>query len=148
MIKEVGDEQFQFQARHSKNGKEYDLVSLSDGTVAIINNAPLIFDTLDSGGVLVFDELDSSLHPEVVDAIVDMFASKRTNPKNAQIIFSTHSPRILNRLHKHQIQLVEKDEEGSSQTWRLDEMEGVTSRDNYYAKYMAGTYGAFPNIAV
>jgi hypothetical protein len=35
---------------------------------------------------------------------------------------------------------VEKDENGESQTYRLDDVQGVRVDDNYYAKYMAGTY--------
>lgn len=87
--------------------------------------------------MLIFDELDANLHPEVVEAILDLFASKKYNEHNAQIFFSTHDPRIMNRLFKYQIQLVEKNTMGVSHSWRLDEMKGVRVEDNYYTKYMA-----------
>ena len=50
------------------------------------------------------------------------------------------------QLDKQQIFLVEKNKQGISDGWRLDEMEGVRADDNYYAKYIAGTYGAVPDI--
>jgi hypothetical protein len=52
----------------------------------------------------------------------------------------------LSKLDKYQIVLVEKDENGISDTWRLDEMPDSRSDDNYYAKYIAGAYGAVPKI--
>jgi hypothetical protein len=47
-------------------------------------------------------------------------------------------------LKKGQIMLVEKNERCRSEAWRLSDMEGVRADDNFYAKYMAGTYGAVP----
>ena len=42
--------------------------------------------------------------------------------------------------------LVEKNKECKSEVYRLDELKGVRRDDNIYAKYMAGAYGAVPNI--
>ena len=68
------------------------------------------------------------------------------NQHNAQLIFSTHSHEVLNMLCKEQIVLVEKDAELSTEAYRLDEVEGIRADDNIYAKYMAGAYGAIPEI--
>lgn len=147
-INEIWANQYKIEVVHKVNGKEYDVWSLSKWTIGIINSSPLIFSTLDNWWVLVFDELDASLYPEVVEAIIDIFASKKHNPKNAQIFFSTHNPRILNKLFKYQIQLVEKDVHWESHAWRLDDVTGIRSDDNYYAKYMAWAYWARPNINI
>ena len=45
-------------------------------------------------------------------------------------------------MDKYQITLVEKDEHGVSDTWRLDDVNGVRHDDNYYTKYIAGAYNA------
>lgn len=79
-------------------------------------------------------------------AILDLFFSEKHNPKNAQLIFSTHQELVLNKLMKEQILLVEKDNTLNTNAWRLDEVEGVRSDDNFFAKYMAGAYGAVPEI--
>ena len=147
-INEIWSDQYKIQVVHEVNGKEYDVGNLSKWTIGIINSSPLIFSVLDNWWVLVFDELDASLHPEVVEAILDLFASKKHNPQNAQLFFSTHNPRILNKLYKYQIQLVEKEWNWESHTWRLDEIEWVRTEDNYYAKYMAWAYWARPNINI
>jgi hypothetical protein len=118
----------------------------SSGTKQLLALLKTILFVLNKGGVAVLDEIDVNLHPDMVETLSDMFLDSKTNPKNAQLLFSTHSHRILNRLDKYQIVLVEKNKEGGSEAWRLDEMEGVRADDNYYTKYIAGAYGAIPNL--
>ena len=118
----------------------------SSGTKQLFMLLKTILHVLAHGGVAVLDELDVNLHPDMILALFELFLSPETNPKNAQILFSTHSHRILNELDKYQLILVEKNEKGASESWRLDEMDGVRPDDNYYAKYIAGAYGAIPNI--
>ncbi len=118
----------------------------SSGTRQLFILLKTILQVLANGGVAVIDELDVNLHPEMIIALFELFISSEANPNNAQIIFSTHSHRILSDLDKYQIVLVEKNERGSSEVWRLDEMKGVRADDNYYSKYIAGAYGAVPRI--
>jgi len=119
----------------------------SSGTKRLYSLLYSILQVLDNGGIAIIDEIDASLHPDIVIALYEMFISPRSNPHNAQLLFSTHSLQILGLLDKYEINLVEKDQKRStSEVWRLDEMEGVRSDDNYYTKYMAGTYGAVPDI--
>jgi predicted ATPase len=96
--------------------------------------------------VAVLDEFDVNLHPEMVLALFELFIQPETNPKNAQLLFSTHSHQILSKLDKYQIILTEKNDKGESESWRLDEMSGVRADDNYYSKYIAGAYGAVPKL--
>ena len=53
---------------------------------------------------------------------------------------------VLSLLHKAQVVLVEKDDNCESDAWRLDSVKGVRADDNLYAKYMAGAYGAIPQV--
>jgi predicted ATPase len=94
----------------------------------------------------VIDEFDVNLHPEMVMMLFELFIHPETNPHNAQLLLSTHSHQILSKLDKYQIVLVEKNQDGMSEAWRLDEVSGVRADDNYYAKYIAGAYGAVPKI--
>ena len=82
----------------------------------------------------------------MVLALFELFIHPETNPNKAQLLLSTHSHLLLNKLDKYQIVLVEKNEVGMSEAWRLDEVLGVRSDDNYYTKYIAGAYGAVPKI--
>ena len=53
-----------------------------------------IFDTLENSNILIVDELDSKLHPNLVCKIVEIFNSVSINKKNAQLIFNTHNTNL------------------------------------------------------
>ncbi len=100
--------------------------------------------TAEQGGVVVIDEADAFLHPDIYEKFVELFMSPETNRNNTQLILSSHNYTTLNFLDKQQIFLTERDEDGQTDVWRLDEVQGVRADDNFYAKYMSGTYGAVP----
>ncbi|MBP7805082.1 MAG: ATP-binding protein [Candidatus Pacebacteria bacterium] len=136
------------QAVHLFNGEEQSLPILyeSSGTKQLFSILKTILQALENGSVAIVDEFDVNLHPEMVMALFDLFIQPETNPKNAQLLLSTHSHLLLSKLDKYQIVLVEKNENGMSEAWRLDEVEDVRSDENYYSKYIAGAYGAVPKI--
>ena len=117
----------------------------SSGTKAAFNLLAHFLTVLENGGVIAFDELESDLHPHMLEPLLDLFSNEETNPKNAQIIFTCHSVEVLRLMQKSQTILVEKDGL-QSHAWRLDSMEGVRADDNRVAKYLAGAYGAVPRL--
>ena len=136
------------RASHMFNGQSQYLPFQheSSGTKQLFVLLKSILIALEKGSVAVIDEFDVNLHPEMVMALFDLFIQPETNPKNAQLLLSTHSHMLLSKLDKYQIILVEKNENGVSEAWRLDEVSDVRSDDNYYSKYIAGAYGAVPKI--
>lgn len=133
---------------HKSNKKEYKLLfsDESNGTRTAFCLLSLLLPVLEKGGVAIIDELENDLHPHMLEPILDLFANPNTNPHNAQLLFSCHAAEILNLVHKSQIMLVQKNDHCESMACRLDAVEGIRSDDNFYAKYMAGHYGAIPNI--
>lgn len=131
-----------------RDNKRYQLPFLreSRGTQAAFVLLSRLIPVLDDGGVAVIDEFESDLHPHMLAPILDLFANPSTNPHNAQLLFTSHSMEVLNLLPKSQVMLVEKNEFNESQAWRLDEVKGIRADDNFYAKYMAGAYGAVPRL--
>ena len=118
----------------------------SSGTQSAFVLLHLLLPALAEGGLAVIDELEADLHPHMIEPIINLFLNKETNPHNAQIIFTCHAVNVLNWLNKGQVMLVEKCQEGNSEAWRLDSIDGVRADDNLLAKYNAGAYGATPNI--
>ncbi|WP_265664156.1 AAA family ATPase [Verminephrobacter aporrectodeae] len=134
---------------HRVGDKEHSLAILeeSSGTQSAFILLSRILPVLQcGGGLVVIDELEADLHPHMLRPILDLFFSPKTNPDNVQIIFTCHSMEVLSLLHKAQVVLVEKDGNCESDAWRLDDVKGVRSDDNLYAKYMAGAYGAIPQL--
>lgn len=118
----------------------------SAGTKNLLVYLSFVLPVLEIGGFVVWDELDSDLHPAMLETIVEDFLNHESNPNQCQIVFGCHHAPLLRLLDKYQILLVEKDETGASEVWRLDEMTGLRADDNYYTKYITGAYGAIPNV--
>ena len=117
----------------------------SSGTQSAYVLLRRILPVLEHGGVAIMDEIDNDLHPHMLPAILELFKFEHTNPHSAQILFTCHTPEILNILKKHQLYLVEKNDL-LSEAWRLDQVSGLRSDDNIYAKYQSGALSAVPNI--
>ena len=83
----------------------------SSGTNKLFDLSGPIFETLFSGAVLVIDELDAKMHPLISQYIIELFNNPETNPKNAQLIFTTHDTHLLSQkiLRRDQIWFTEKD---------------------------------------
>ena len=118
----------------------------SGGTQSLLQLVRILLQILDKGGIAVLDEFDAKLHPAMLPELIELFLSEKENKKNAQLLFSTHHHEILNCLNKTQILITEKNSEGASEVWRLDDVTGVRNDDNFYAKYLSGAYGGIPNI--
>ena len=131
---------------HKSHGKQHELDfwQESSGTRGAFVLLSQLLPTLERGGIAVIDEFENDLHPHMLQPILDLFANPKTNPKNAQLLFTCHAIEVMNTLPKSQLMLVEKNDECESTAWRLDTVEGIRADDNFYAKYMAGAYGAIP----
>lgn len=116
------------------------------GTQQLFLLLTYILDGLKAGSMVVIDELDAHLHPDMQVELIELFTDPELNPKNAQLFFSTQSPAILNMMNKYQIFLIEKNKSGFSESWRLDEVDGVRSDESYGNKYLSGAYGAVPRL--
>ncbi len=117
------------------------------GTLRLFHLASTIIDALDHGHVLVVDEMDDSLHPLLIQAIVELFHDPALNQKGAQLIFNTHDTTLLNLdlLRRDQIWFVEKDREGASHLYAL--LEFNPRSDVAVGKnYLQGRYGAIPFV--
>lgn len=118
----------------------------SHGTRQFIQIYPWIMGALISGGIAVLDEMDIAIHPHVLPEILRWFYSETRNPKGAQLWMSCQNASLLEELAKEEVWFCEKDRSGATSVYGLREIAGVRRVDNFYRKYMSGTYGAVPTI--
>jgi len=106
---------------------------------------PVLF-ALNEGSVLLFDELDASLHPTLSAQLIRLFQDPATNPRDAQLIFSTHDTSLLNQLNRDEVWLTEKSDSGATRLGALAEFAGerVRSSVNLEKAYLHGRFGALP----
>lgn len=150
-VKDPEDEQKKevLKCLHSSTKGEFELTLIeeSNGTRHSINLLSYIYPALSQGGIILLDEIESGIHPFVVRKIINLFESKSVNTKNAQILFTTQQHTLLNDRTKTQIFLTEKDNTSfETEVYRLDEISGIRNDENYFQKYITGTYGAMPNF--
>lgn len=126
----------------------FDLDDESDGTQKIFALAGPWLDTLENGYVLVIDELHDNLHPLMVRFLVGLFHSQETNPKNAQLVFTTHDTSILNQevFRRDQIWFCEKDQDQNTTVYPLTDFSPRKNVENLERGYLSGRYGALPYL--
>lgn len=135
-----------FKHKNSDNYLSIDEESL--GTQMIFAFIPFLADSLKNKKVLIIDELDKSLHPFLVQYIVEIFNDAEINKNGSQLIFNTHDTNLLdlNILRRDQIWFTEKNSEtGESDLYSLSDF-SVRKQENVEKGYMLGRYGAVPFI--
>ncbi len=126
----------------------------SAGTQRLAGLVGLILHTLKTGGVLLVDELERSLHPLLMREIVMLFKKRRTNPLRAQLIVTTHNTDILDDsvLRLSEIALVRKTTANGTLVRRLVDVkkdgEDIRNVTNFRKQYLAGFYSGVPHPAL
>jgi uncharacterized protein len=121
----------------------------SSGTQTVFRLGWPILDTLRSGGLIIVDELESSLHPVLAQKLVRLFNEPSTNPHNAQLIFTTHDTNLLGTtlgepvIRRDQVWLTEKNNEGATELYPLTDYK-PRKAENLERGYLQGRYGAIP----
>jgi predicted ATPase len=106
-----------------------------------------IFRAFFQGGLVLVDDEFNGLHEHILIEVLELFQDPALNKKNAQLIFITYHPIILNELKKHQVYIVEKDKHTkNSICYRLDSIKGLNKNDNLYSKYYIGKLGGVPEL--
>jgi len=134
--------------KHKGSDVELSYEEESMGTQIVFCFIPFIMDAINNKKVVVVDELDKSIHPYLVEMIVQMFNDPDVNKNSAQLIFNTHDTNLLklNILRRDQIWFTEKDDSnGISDLYPLSDF-SVRKEENVEKGYMLGRYGAVPYI--
>ena len=118
----------------------------SEGTRKLFSLSGPLLAALGGGTPFVADEFDARLHPIMTRKLVELFNSRRTNPRSAQLIFTTQDANLLdNRLFRRdQIWFTEKDRFGATHLYSLAEFKGVRNDASFEKDYVRGRYGAIP----
>lgn len=123
----------------------------SHGTQQLFRLAPSLIDALLHGRPVLVDELEASLHPLLALQLVRTFNDPAQNPKNAQLIFTTHDTNLLGTIYeapplrRDQVWLTEKDAVGATRVYPLTDYK-PRKAENLERGYLQGRYGATPFI--
>jgi len=124
----------------------------SKGTKYLLGNiAPRVFKVLETGGLLIIDEIDSHLHPYVAISLIKKFHFENSN--NAQLIFSSHNTFFMSKqfLRAEEVCFTEKEDTGISRLVSLydyySDPKEAYKRENWGIDYLQEMYTMQPDMA-
>lgn len=141
--KEKNEKEYYPIFNYSKDNKLFlTYFDQSSGVKSLYLQLGYYYYVLGSGGVLVLDEFDVNLHPDLLSLLVNLFDNTDINVNNAQFIFTTHNVDIMEQLSKYRLVFVNK-ADNESYLYRLDELPGELIRNdrsitNYYQSHKIG----------
>lgn len=119
----------------------------SEGTKALFTIAPYILYALENGRFLAYDEISTAIHPSLFRFIVSLFHNPKSNPKGAQLVFTTHDASVAdyNTLRADQIWFAEKTG-GRSELYSAQDFDDVSINVPFEQWYRSGRFGALPKF--
>jgi AAA15 family ATPase/GTPase len=135
--------------RHVKNSTEmvsFEVEEESDGTRRMMDFIPALIGLAKTESTYLIDEIDRSLHPEMTQKLLEVFF-QHTQGIESQLIATTHESGLLDLslLRRDEIWFVEKDQDGASKMYSLEQFRPRHDKEVRKA-YLQGRFGATPVI--
>ena len=133
--------------KDSKELVNFDIEDESDGTRRIMDFIPALIGLAQTNKTYLIDEIDRSLHPELTQKILETFFLN-TEGIESQLIVTTHESSLLDLslLRRDEIWFVEKDKNGASQMYSLEQFKPRHDKEVRKA-YLQGRFGAIPFVS-
>lgn len=147
VIETIEDQQYVFFSHgQGENKILVQLYDESDGTRKFIYQFMRMYESINSRGAFIVDELENNYHPEIQKYIINLFVKS-----GAQLIFTTHNTELMNYDHVpiESIMFVDKNPlTNNAEVYQLVDFEGHLNRSKFNIRkmYEQGRLGAFPRI--
>jgi len=152
VISKLGNNQIQaklLKTKHKIKGGGFELFDLkdeSDGTRRIMDLIPLIIDFFKGDNVFIVDEIERSLHPNLVRDLFEFILDK-CGDVSSQLIVSTHEATLLTQklLRKDEIWFAVKNNEGATNLHSLEDY-NIRFDKQIMKDYLLGRYSGVPKL--
>jgi len=101
-----------------QHGRPQFSAELSMGGAVVLGFLIALYSFLDTGGIILFEEPENHLHPQAIEKMITMFrefADQRT------ILFSTHSPVVINSMKPSEITVMRHLKDGFVTTQKVSD---------------------------
>ena len=118
----------------------------SKGTLRTFGLAGVIRKTIEANAFLAIDEIESSLHPRLIEFIIEDFFKQKGQ---SQLLLTTHYDGLLEEddlLRKDSIWFTNKKDNGSTELYSLADFKGLNRINSLQKAYKYGKFGAIPNL--
>lgn len=138
------------QFHHQDLGKMLPPECESHGTLGLYVLLYFILLTLRDNRLLLVDEIETAIHPDIVEVIIRIIKKNRLQKKHSypQFIFTTHQTELMNLLgSKRAIFLAEKNQRGATKISSAEEFVNLRGVRDAYKQYKLGRLGAIPFLS-
>lgn len=134
----------EFNHRTENGDYKLSFLNESNGTHRYFGLIAILKNLIEKKQVLFIDELDNSLHPDLVSFFLTMFLF---NSNGSQLFVSTHDYSLLEKdfMRPDMIWFCEKNKDGSSEYYQALDC-GIHKNNNLLRCYQAGKFGAIPDL--
>lgn len=117
----------------------------SEGTKTLFRMMVRMIGIIHEGKMLLVDEIDNSLHTQLVEFVIGMF----NHSNHAQLIYTIHNTHLLNTdfQRRDQVYFVNKREDGSSDLYSLFDFKDFRDTLDMEKAYLQGRFDAIPIIS-
>ena len=108
-----------------------------------------IFEATQEGSILVIDELEASMHHDLVLYVLGKYLMQKSE---SQMLVTTHCTPLLawldKLIRKDSVWFTDRERNGSTNLYTLVEFKGLNRMTSIQNAYLAGKFGAIPNITI
>ena len=110
----------------------------SEGTKTLFRMMLSMMEIIRKGRLLLIDEIDTSLHTQLVEFIIGMF----NGSERAQLVYTSHNTHLLNTdfQRRDQVYFVNKREDGSSDLYSLYDFKDFRDTLDMEKEYLQGRF--------
>ncbi len=122
----------------------------SHGTLGLYVLLYFILLTLRDNRLLLVDEIETAIHPDIVEVMIRIIKRNRLQKKHAypQFIFTSHQTELMKLLgSKRAIFLAEKNQRGATKISNAEDFVNIGGVRDAYKQYKLGRLGAVPLLS-
>lgn len=142
---EKGEPKIEFEHDYDKGRFTMPIESESDGTLSFVGKMDLLFGAIKTNQLLLIDELDDSLHHDLLVYFLQTFLA---NDSEAQLLFTVHDQLILTEdfMRRDMVWFTEKDKDtASTELFSADDF-NLHKNASIFNAYKLGKLGARPQV--
>ena len=119
----------------------------ASGKSRLLGMEAAVYELTNRGSFLMIDEMDASLHPDLMEYILKKFLLEQND---SQMLITTHYDGLLSKIddliRKDNVWFTEKEASGTTRLYSLVEFKGLNKIPRIDRAYRNGLFGALPQI--
>ena len=126
--------------------QDFSPIKESSGTIQFFALTSMMLPVLETGGLIVIDEIEIKLHQNLVAYLIGLFQNPEVNKGSAQLIFTFHNSLFMDILQPEQLWFAEKNNKGETELFCAANFVDIEEihKKSLEKLYRIGRFGAKP----